>query len=320
MKKKRYDVIIVGGGPTGLMLARQLDSSKLSVLLIDKRKSIKSTIPGIYGCFRYTVDRLGLSKYIVAEHDGVQFHGATYKTSFFFKKRPFVTVDMSKWAKELKLRCAKKLNTTVKNIEKDEEGYVLHDTKKKKYYCRLLVDCTGHKQVLSQKLGVGPSNRQYYNAAFELTNCKIPKKRKNDVGLVYDHTNSNMGLWFYMYNEKECQLGLGDIINNTDDITPNIVKRLKNAMNHPIFEDWFKHAKIKKTTVGIGPTLRLHSALAKDHFVSIGDAGATNAALLAVQIIARHDETLAAAYRDFKMQQAQKVEARNRAIQEQLGS
>jgi phosphoribosylaminoimidazole carboxylase PurE protein len=54
--------------------------------------------------------------------------------------------------------------------------------------------------------------------------------------------------------------------------------------------------------------------------VSVGDAGAANAALLAVQIVARHDEALAAAYRQFKSQQAQKVEARNRAIQEQLGS
>lgn len=50
--------------------------------------------------------------------------------------------------------------------------------------------------------------------------------------------------------------------------------------------------------------------------VSIGDAGAKNAALLAVQIIARHDEKLATAYRRFKTEQAEKVEAKNRALQE----
>ncbi len=54
--------------------------------------------------------------------------------------------------------------------------------------------------------------------------------------------------------------------------------------------------------------------------VSIGDAGARNAALLAVQIIARHDEGLAAKYRDFKADQAAKVEAKNRALQKKLGS
>lgn len=52
--------------------------------------------------------------------------------------------------------------------------------------------------------------------------------------------------------------------------------------------------------------------------VSIGEAGAKNAALLAVQIIARHDEALAAKYRDFKAEQAKKVEARNAAVRKKL--
>jgi len=52
---------------------------------------------------------------------------------------------------------------------------------------------------------------------------------------------------------------------------------------------------------------------------AIGKAGAKNAALLAVQIISRHDEKLAAAYRKFKAEQAEKVEAKNRALQDKLG-
>jgi phosphoribosylaminoimidazole carboxylase PurE protein len=52
--------------------------------------------------------------------------------------------------------------------------------------------------------------------------------------------------------------------------------------------------------------------------VSVGEAGAKNAALLALQIIARHDEKLGAKYRDFKAEQAKKVETRNAAVQEKL--
>ncbi len=52
--------------------------------------------------------------------------------------------------------------------------------------------------------------------------------------------------------------------------------------------------------------------------VSVGEAGAKNAALLAIQIIARHDEKLAAAYRKFKTDQANAVAARNKQIQEKL--
>jgi len=54
--------------------------------------------------------------------------------------------------------------------------------------------------------------------------------------------------------------------------------------------------------------------------VSVGEAGAKNAALLAVQIISRHDGELAAKYRRFKADQAAGVVARNKALQEKLGS
>ncbi len=50
--------------------------------------------------------------------------------------------------------------------------------------------------------------------------------------------------------------------------------------------------------------------------VSVGEAGAKNAALLAIQIIARHDEKLAAAYRKFKAEQAQADEAKNKSLQQ----
>lgn len=53
--------------------------------------------------------------------------------------------------------------------------------------------------------------------------------------------------------------------------------------------------------------------------VSLGEAGAKNAALLAIQIIARHDAKLAAAYRTFKADQAKNVESKNRALQKKIG-
>jgi 5-(carboxyamino)imidazole ribonucleotide mutase len=52
--------------------------------------------------------------------------------------------------------------------------------------------------------------------------------------------------------------------------------------------------------------------------VSVGEAGAKNAALLAVQILARHDARLAEAYRKFKADQAAAVEKRNAALQQSI--
>ena len=54
--------------------------------------------------------------------------------------------------------------------------------------------------------------------------------------------------------------------------------------------------------------------------VSVGDAGAKNAALLAIQIIARHDDRLADAYRSFKTDQAKAVAEKNKKLQKKLTS
>ncbi len=49
--------------------------------------------------------------------------------------------------------------------------------------------------------------------------------------------------------------------------------------------------------------------------VSVGAAGAHNAALFAIQILARSDKKLAAAYKQFKTDQAVGVEKKNAALQ-----
>lgn len=52
--------------------------------------------------------------------------------------------------------------------------------------------------------------------------------------------------------------------------------------------------------------------------VSVGDAGAKNAALLAVQILARKDAAIAEAYRAFKSKQAEAVAEKNQALQAKI--
>ena len=54
--------------------------------------------------------------------------------------------------------------------------------------------------------------------------------------------------------------------------------------------------------------------------VGIGAAGAKNAALLAVQILAQGDQKLRAAYHDFKADQARAVDAKNRKLRESIKS
>lgn len=54
--------------------------------------------------------------------------------------------------------------------------------------------------------------------------------------------------------------------------------------------------------------------------VSLGEAGAKNAALLSIQIIARHDDSLDTKFRAFKADLVKKVEIRNAKVQDKLRS
>jgi phosphoribosylcarboxyaminoimidazole (NCAIR) mutase len=53
--------------------------------------------------------------------------------------------------------------------------------------------------------------------------------------------------------------------------------------------------------------------------VAVGSAGGTNAALLAIQILARADESLAKKLHSYKKSMAAKVAQKNSNLQKQLG-
>jgi flavin-dependent dehydrogenase len=273
MNMNIYDVIIVGAGPTGLMLAKQLDDAGLRILLIEKNKTISTTRAGIYGCFRYVIEQLGLAEFVVAEHRGTNLYGRNKMTSFIFEKAPFVTIDMTRWAAGLELKCEKLVDTEVVGLVKTPSGYEAVDANGARHEGRIIADCAGYSQSLGASLGIKKSKRYYYNGAFELENCSIPPNRADDVCVAYDHENSNMGLWFYAYSEKSCQFGLGDIVSDKDVLPADIVERAKRAMDNYPFNEWLKGAKIVKTTVGVGPALQLRQPIARDNFISLGDAG-----------------------------------------------
>jgi flavin-dependent dehydrogenase len=87
MKKRVYDVIIVGAGLGGLKLAELLNNSKLKVLLIEKRNTIKKLVGHIYGTYWETIKKWKLQKYIIRKC-GWGFYTTENKEFRPLKKRP----------------------------------------------------------------------------------------------------------------------------------------------------------------------------------------------------------------------------------------
>ena len=81
MAEKRYDVIIVGAGISGLKLAELLNDSKLNVLLVEKRPTIKKLVNHIYGVIPWEyIEKWDLHKYLIRKQ-GFGFGQAPAPTS-----------------------------------------------------------------------------------------------------------------------------------------------------------------------------------------------------------------------------------------------
>ena len=65
---------------------------------------------------------------------------------------------------------------------------------------------------------------------------------------------------------------MGDMVASEDVPTKDILKRAKQAMKREPWSKWLKNAKIKKESVGFGPTIGVHKPMVLDNFVSIGNA------------------------------------------------
>ncbi len=80
MKEKRYDVIIVGAGPAGLMLARYLESTSLRTLLIDSGSPRKHN-PKVYGTCTDVVKKYKLERFVRRYFDRFAYYSAGVRVS-----------------------------------------------------------------------------------------------------------------------------------------------------------------------------------------------------------------------------------------------
>jgi len=138
MSKKEYDVIIVGAGIGGLTLAKLLDKSKLNVLLLERRPTMKKLVNHIYGTPWVYVKKWKLQKYIV-QKCGFGFYGPNKRTFKKLNKGPFTVVDMNPWARSMKLTCDVKTKVNIQKLRREKGGITLFDQKKerlsRKDYC-----------------------------------------------------------------------------------------------------------------------------------------------------------------------------------------
>ena len=148
----RYEIIIVGAGVSGMMLARLLDNSGIKTLLLERKPKIQIR-PETFGTFTVAAREHKLEAYIEHYFDTFTFYGPTNKASASEKDK-MCLVNYQKWIEGLEFKNVKiKTSVQLTEVKRVSGGLILRDGDRS-YFGKMVVDSSGYSQIISKLLGL----------------------------------------------------------------------------------------------------------------------------------------------------------------------
>jgi len=226
---QNFDVVIIGAGTAGLILARELGRKKRKTLVLDRKKDILEFSFNTLGSF-LDLDEFGLTHNVVAQDiDTISFHSKRMKrkvkSNLYILDKKEVHVEILDAIDTEFVTIKTEVN--IKTIETDINGNFTSaiDQNKEKYSGKLFIDASGTNAVISKKVGlrakkVALATGVEYNVKY-LGN---PSEGHLLIGKVYQ---GGYG-WIFPLKDKRAIIGFGTF-------DEKIVKDLKNRL-HKILE------------------------------------------------------------------------------------
>lgn len=275
METKEYDVIIVGAGVAGLMLAKLFNNSKLKLLLIENRDTIKIPWNHRYGTTSEVAKKFNLEKYVIKSYKGFEFLYSNIENAHFsYEKDEFCIVDISPFAQDLKLSFEVKTGCTIKDVKREPEMNLVSITDQlgNTYKTKIIIDCSGENKIVSKYLGQIKKGKPIdcYSISLELTNCNMPEM--DYFQFFADLKYVNAGMWFYPYSKTGCQFGNYEFLSEYPNEQKQYEKLFKLMENEEPYRTWFKNSKIVEKMLKIGPAATVNVSLVEDNFLACGNA------------------------------------------------
>ncbi|WP_010135496.1 tryptophan 7-halogenase [Ochrovirga pacifica] len=227
--EEKYNVIIVGAGTAGLMLARELGKFRVKTLVLDRKKDLLNFSFNTLGSF-INLDQFGLTRNVVAQDiDTICFHSKRVKSKL---KTNLFVLDKKKVHEELIESIDTNYvtfltHTNITNLKKNETGKVIAitDKKGKEFYADIFVDASGTAGVLSKKVGL--INKKTELATGVEYNVKY-KGKVTELHLLMGKDYQGGYGWIFPLKDKRAIIGFGTF-------DEKIVKDLKSRL-HQILE------------------------------------------------------------------------------------
>lgn len=265
---KKYDVIIVGAGTAGLMLARELGKQQFKTLLLDRTNNLLEFSFNTLGSF-INLEQFGLTKNVVAQKiDAAIIYSKHVKEPI--KTKAYI-LDKKIVHEELIASLNSdfidiKLGIYIKDIVKSENQYTaVIDKEGNEYKAKIFVDASGTAAVLSKKIGFMPKNSKLatgieYNVAYlgndNEAHLMIGKDYKGGYG------------WIFPLKNKRAIFGFGTF-------DKSMVKGLKANLNAILELPEIKKLVLKDNDKAEGGSIPITPVLEKfvsHNFLCVGDS------------------------------------------------
>ncbi|MEM2396380.1 MAG: NAD(P)/FAD-dependent oxidoreductase [Nitrososphaerota archaeon] len=266
---KRYDVIVVGGGPAGVSAAKASGKTGAKTLLLEKAPAIMANKP----CGQ-AVSQETLQTAEVKPDPTIVLHRAyaiVYAPNLNYVKidRIGFLIDKSRLLQYIAAQAAEygvEIHVREEALDvKVEDGSVKVKTNRGEYEANVVVGADGYNSTVARSLGVTEKSEPIPTLQYVMVNCSI---RYPDAVRFFLGNNVAPGgyAWIFPQNEKIAEVGIGVRGAPAKEYLDAFVKRFSDELGKAQIIDY------RGAPVPIGGLI---GELVKDRVVLIGDAAGT---------------------------------------------
>jgi len=278
MNEMKYDVVVVGAGIAGPIVARNVAKAGYSVLLIDKKPAIGTPKQCAEGISTKVFDKYGIpydKRYINREIYGAKLYSPSgYELELRYKEASGVILERKVFDKMLAYYAARAGADVLSRTEAQDvirkDGKIAgikakHEDEPIEIYADVIVAADGVESTIARKTGINTYAPPHeFDSSYEYE-MLIEGFDPDLIHLWFGNEVAPRGyVWVFPKDEDRANVGIG--INSDNPQTA------KYYLDKWLEENKILARKILEVNVGVVPVGGFVKELAKDNVLVVGDA------------------------------------------------
>jgi digeranylgeranylglycerophospholipid reductase len=277
---REHDVLVVGGGPAGLSVARELARLGRSALVIEREAEIGVPVhtSGATACS--TLDRFQLPRACGHGVSTIAFIGPRERHDLVFEHDVLAVLDVTKTYQFLAtsaetfgatVACSSRFERAVRDGSRITGAIVKSGSEQTQVGARVIVDASGYRAGVSKDVGLHPGfDRFGVGAEYEFL---APNVNQTRALLIVGSEFAPAGYgWVFPWGEDRVRIGVGVHHADVRDDPRELLDRMLEAAPR-LGVDMGGATRVGEYHRGLIPSARIPERLVGDGVVAVGDAG-----------------------------------------------